>query len=233
MSTLTTDAEGSLIISQASPQNDQGNAPNEGRSHNAPANIPKPLATFYQGEPEILGTVQICAGILFITFGIIFEILCSVNCLYIEMVIYKHVFIWSGGLYVISGSISLACAVKPTIGKVKSNLVINIISTAAAGFSIIPISIIILPFYSESSDLYCAYYKSNTECKGAFNLTACFMGIIIFLLLLTILLFCITISTSVFGCRTICRTSYQEMTVLIYQATVLNAPPSSAITLDS
>ncbi|XP_073511326.1 membrane-spanning 4-domains subfamily A member 4A-like [Phyllobates terribilis] len=163
------------------------------------------------------------------------------RCFYMESVTFNHLFIWSGALYVISGSISLASAVKPTIGKVRSTLVMNVISTAAASFSIIMFtSIFSSPFHFEIPHLYCAYYKANMECIGAFNSTVCFSGIIIYMFLLTILMFCITISTSVFGCRTICRTSYEEMSVVIYQATTLNAPvttteapPPSAITLDS
>ncbi|XP_075696877.1 membrane-spanning 4-domains subfamily A member 4A-like [Rhinoderma darwinii] len=240
MSTLKTDGGGLVIISQARAQNDPVNAPEE-QSHYSPSSMPKPLAAFYSGEPEVLGTVQIFVGILFITFGITLTISVGSMFDYFKIVLDTGVLLWSGLLYIVSGSLSLAASVKPTIGKVKSSLVMNIFSTAGACIAILLIiTVFPSPVYLHYSNLFCAYYKPNTECTGAFNPKDCLGGIMVFLFLLTVLMFCITISTSVFGCKTACRSSYHEMTVVIYQSTYLNAPvtttdapPASTIALDS
>ncbi|XP_040284779.1 membrane-spanning 4-domains subfamily A member 4A-like isoform X2 [Bufo bufo] len=189
MSTPTTDEGSFVILSQAKPQNDQVNESEDGQSHNVQVSIPKPIVTFYHGEPEVLG-------------------------------------------YVVSGSLSLATSIKPTIFKVKSSLVMTMISIAAASFAILMMTTIFpSPLYFPSSEWYCAYYKPNTECVGIFNPQVCLAGIIILLFLLTILIFCITISTSVFACRTVCRSSYNEMSVVIYQSTSLNAPVTATAAL--
>ncbi|XP_040284744.1 membrane-spanning 4-domains subfamily A member 4A-like isoform X1 [Bufo bufo] len=232
MSTPTTDEGSFVILSQAKPQNDQVNESEDGQSHNVQVSIPKPIVTFYHGEPEVLGAIQIFVGLISISFGIIFSILCEPKCPYIQNIIFTRVLLWSGALYVVSGSLSLATSIKPTIFKVKSSLVMTMISIAAASFAILMMTTIFpSPLYFPSSEWYCAYYKPNTECVGIFNPQVCLAGIIILLFLLTILIFCITISTSVFACRTVCRSSYNEMSVVIYQSTSLNAPVTATAAL--
>ncbi|XP_056397839.1 membrane-spanning 4-domains subfamily A member 4D-like [Hyla sarda] len=225
MSTLVTDEGGFVIISQTRPQNSE-NLPEEGQSSQAPARMPKPLDTFYRGEPEVLGTVQIFVGIIFITFGATFTIICEIEaCYFMEGVMYTGVLLWSGALFVVSGSLLLSAAIKPTVGKVRSSLVMNIISIAASCITIIIIATVFpTPVYYPTSHLYCAYYKQSTECIGSLNYQASLGGTMMFLFLLTILMLCITISTSVFGCRTACRSAYNEMNVIIYQTMSLKAP---------
>ncbi|XP_072012244.1 membrane-spanning 4-domains subfamily A member 4A-like isoform X2 [Engystomops pustulosus] len=196
MSAINTDGEGVVIISQERPKTDQVNVP-EGLSYKALSTIPKPLVTFYKGEPEVLG-------------------------------------------YIISGSISLAASSKPTIRKVRASLVMHMISIAAASFEILMIltifpSPLYIPRYI-ADDWFCAYYKTNMKCIGAFNTQVCIGGLIVFFFLLTLLIFCITISTSVFACRTVCRSSYNETSVIIYQSTPVISPeesPSATVTLDA
>ncbi|XP_072012242.1 membrane-spanning 4-domains subfamily A member 4A-like isoform X1 [Engystomops pustulosus] len=239
MSAINTDGEGVVIISQERPKTDQVNVP-EGLSYKALSTIPKPLVTFYKGEPEVLGTVQIFVGIIFISFGIIFWIMCKKICRYIINITYTRLLMWSGALYIISGSISLAASSKPTIRKVRASLVMHMISIAAASFEILMIltifpSPLYIPRYI-ADDWFCAYYKTNMKCIGAFNTQVCIGGLIVFFFLLTLLIFCITISTSVFACRTVCRSSYNETSVIIYQSTPVISPeesPSATVTLDA
>ncbi|KAM3921683.1 membrane-spanning 4-domains subfamily A member 4A-like isoform 2-T2 [Leptodactylus fuscus] len=172
MSTLITD-EASFTTSQARPQTDDVNAAKEGLPQIIQSNIPNPLLIFYRGEPEVLGTVQIFLGIVFLSFGIMFSIMCEKPCPYLDNITMSYVLIWSSALYIVSGSVSLATSLKPTIVKVRASLVMTMISIAAASYAIlvvIPIfpSALYIP-YPDTYVLACAYYNPHTECIGAFN----------------------------------------------------------------
>ncbi|XP_040284833.1 membrane-spanning 4-domains subfamily A member 4D-like isoform X6 [Bufo bufo] len=165
-----------VVITQVRPQNDQGNGPEELQSSGS---IPKPVAEFYKGEPEVLGTTQIVAGIFLISIGIAMRIV-NPGMIAIVLVLISCIPFWSGILFIISGSLSVAASMKPTLGK---------------------------PVYN---------------------------GVAAFILMLFTLIFCITISTSVFACRTACRSSFHENIVVIYQTTSLNASDANRdVPLDS
>ncbi|XP_075046055.1 membrane-spanning 4-domains subfamily A member 4A-like isoform X2 [Mixophyes fleayi] len=185
MSAAAPEAGSVVIISQLQPQRHQATGPEEGLTSNAAAPLPKPLVTFYRGEPEALG-------------------------------------------YIISGSLSVAASVKPTLGKVRSSLVLNIISSVVAGMAIILIGICLPSSYYFYYTVYCAYYKPSEDCEGYFDKQVFLMGVATLLFLLSVLIFTINISTSVFACRTVCRSSYSEMSVVIYQTTSLNVPDTTA-----
>ncbi|XP_044134334.1 membrane-spanning 4-domains subfamily A member 4D-like isoform X6 [Bufo gargarizans] len=168
-----------VVITQVRPQNDQGNGPEELQSSNASGSIPKPVAEFYKGEPEVLGTTQIVAGIFLISIGIPMTIV-STEMIALVLVLISYIPFWSGILFIISGSLSVAASMKPTLGK---------------------------PVYN---------------------------GVAAFFLMLFTLIFCITISTSVFACRTACRSSFHENIVVIYQTTSLNVSDANRdVPLDS
>ncbi|XP_075696875.1 membrane-spanning 4-domains subfamily A member 4A-like isoform X1 [Rhinoderma darwinii] len=245
MSPVVPEAGGFVVISQIRPQNEQENGPEEEHSCNAQANLPKPLVAFYRGEPEVLGTTLLFSGIILLSIGIFMAGAIDYRMNYVGIVLISSIPIWSGILYIISGSLSVAASVKPTVGKVKSSLVMNIFCslTAACGIilAVIDVCLIAVPYYPYFlRRTYCACYKSNTECLGAFSPIAIYIGLILFILILFMLMFCITISTSVFACRTVCRSSFQELNVVIYQTTHLNisdttrdVPPDSTIALTS
>ncbi|XP_044134333.1 membrane-spanning 4-domains subfamily A member 4A-like isoform X5 [Bufo gargarizans] len=187
-----------VVITQVRPQNDQGNGPEELQSSNASGSIPKPVAEFYKGEPEVLG-------------------------------------------FIISGSLSVAASMKPTLGKVQASLVMNIFSSlvAISGMILAALDLSFLgvffgPYVLRQS--YCAHYKSDTQkqCLGAFIPMPVYNGVAAFFLMLFTLIFCITISTSVFACRTACRSSFHENIVVIYQTTSLNVSDANRdVPLDS
>ncbi|XP_066462276.1 membrane-spanning 4-domains subfamily A member 4A-like isoform X2 [Eleutherodactylus coqui] len=166
MSAVAPDAGGSVVISQVRPQNA------DGQSHNAPANMPKPLVPFYRGEPEVLGTTQIFVGILLLSLGIVL-IIVETKIDPPGIVTVSGIPIWSGILFIISGSLSVSASRKPTAGKPVGG------------------------------------------------------GLLSYVLLLFLLMLCISISTSVFACRTVCRTSFEETTVVIYQTTNLHVPDTT------
>ncbi|KAG8548359.1 hypothetical protein GDO81_025658 [Engystomops pustulosus] len=212
MSSMVEDAGGFVIISKVRPQNDQENGPEEAQPYSAPAGLPKPVVVFYRGEPEVLGTTQIFSGILLISMGIVLTIVDSKTKFYSGIVILCGIPLWSGIL-------------------VKSSLVMNIVSSLAAFCGVSLSAIDLGPgFYHVPRFLigpYCAHYKGDTQCLGDFSPLAICVGTLILFLMLFFLMFCINISTCVFACKTVCRSSFQEMTVVIYQTTSLNVSDTS------
>ncbi|KAG8548360.1 hypothetical protein GDO81_025658 [Engystomops pustulosus] len=215
MSSMVEDAGGFVIISKVRPQNDQENGPEEAQPYSAPAGLPKPVVVFYRGEPEVLGTTQIFSGILLISMGIVLTIVDSKTKFYSGIVILCGIPLWSGILFIISGKLSVQASVKPTVGKVKSSLVMNIVSSLAAFCGVSLSAIDLGPgFYHVPRFLigpYCAHYKGDTQCLGDFSPLAICVGTLILFLMLFFLMFCINISTCVFACKTVCRSSFQEM----------------------
>ncbi|XP_040284800.1 membrane-spanning 4-domains subfamily A member 4A-like isoform X2 [Bufo bufo] len=226
-----------VVITQVRPQNDQGNGPEELQSSGS---IPKPVAEFYKGEPEVLGTTQIVAGIFLISIGIAMRIV-NPGMIAIVLVLISCIPFWSGILFIISGSLSVAASMKPTLGKIQASLVMNIFSSLVAISGMILAALDLLffgVFYAPYAlrQSYCAHYKSDTQkqCLGAFIPMPVYNGVAAFILMLFTLIFCITISTSVFACRTACRSSFHENIVVIYQTTSLNASDANRdVPLDS
>ncbi|KAG8548370.1 hypothetical protein GDO81_025659 [Engystomops pustulosus] len=224
MSSMVQDAGGFVVISEVRPQNDQGKGPEEGWSCNAPAALPKPLVAFYRGEPEVLGTTQIFSGILLISIGIAITSVFTTN--FVGILIVSGILLWSGIL-------------------VKSSLVMNIFCSLASACGIILTALdisLVGVIYSPAmlTRSYCAYHKPDMQCRGDFTPLTFYYGVLSFILLLFMLIFCIAISTSVFACKTVCRTSFHEMTVVIYQTTSMNVtdaarnvpPDTAALTSD-
>ncbi|MEE6483490.1 hypothetical protein FKM82_013568 [Ascaphus truei] len=168
MSSAPSDPGSFVIITQVRPQTKPGDATVEGQNENVQATMPKSLTRFYRGEPEALGVTQIFSGIVEIVLGVVLTVACRESCYQLHALTVPGVPLWSGIAYIISGAISLAASIKPTLGKVV------------------------------------------------------LLGIVVILFVFTILEFCISLSTSVFGCKSLCRTSFNEMSVVIYQNASLN-----------
>ncbi|XP_066462268.1 membrane-spanning 4-domains subfamily A member 4A-like [Eleutherodactylus coqui] len=224
MSAVAPDAGGSVVISQVRSENA------EGQSHNAPANMPKPLVRFYSGEPEVLGTTQIFVGILLLSIGIV--LIKQESSIYGPGVVtMTGAPIWSAILFIISGSLSVSASRKPTEGKVTASLVMNILSSLAglgggiiSAFDVGVAQFLRNPYLKRT---YCAYYNNDPQCLGAFTPWPVGGGLLSYTIVLYMLMFCISVSTSVFACRTVCRTSFEETTVVIYQTTNMNVPDAS------
>ncbi|XP_048684458.1 membrane-spanning 4-domains subfamily A member 15 isoform X3 [Caretta caretta] len=158
---------------------------------------PQPLEKFYKGEPLALGVVshwpkdargwnsrrrlppalrinwitQILVGAVQVAVGMV---MAMVNSYLWILALTVHVPLWSGLLYIISGSISVAAAKNPKI----------------------PLKVTM----------------------------ACIMVLFLF----TFLEFCVSISTAAFGCKTVCRDSYSQVSVVIYQNMVPPGDPTTA-----
>ncbi|XP_063799593.1 membrane-spanning 4-domains subfamily A member 4A-like isoform X1 [Pseudophryne corroboree] len=233
MSAHRSELGGFVTIAQGGPQNI---VPPETQKNNAPTTTPKPLIKFFQGEPESLGVTQIVIGITQIVLGIVLTVICHKGrCAVFDIFIYSGVTYWSGTMYIISGSLSVAASYKPTVGKVNSSLVLNIISSVAAAIAMI-IFCIFFPhtsmsyyYYLSFDTVLCAYYQPSQDCDGEFRPLPLLLGIVSILFILTVLEFCVALSTSVFGCKTVCRTSYNEVAVVVYHTASANVPGQSAV----
>ncbi|XP_073178909.1 membrane-spanning 4-domains subfamily A member 4D-like isoform X1 [Lepidochelys kempii] len=202
----------------------------------------QPLEKFYKGEPLALGVVshwpkdargwnsrrrlppalrinwitQILVGAVQVAVGMV---MAMVNSYLWILALTVHVPLWSGLLYIISGSISVVAAKNPKIPLVKGSLGMNIISSVLAGCAMILYLISLMESRYQSR---CDWYPEN--CFPYKVTMACIMVLFLF----TFLEFCVSISTAAFGCKTVCRDSYSQVSVVIYQNMVPPGDPTTA-----
>ncbi|XP_075763616.1 membrane-spanning 4-domains subfamily A member 4A-like isoform X2 [Pelodiscus sinensis] len=160
---------------------------------------PRPLRKFFQGEPLALGITQILTGIVQVAFGTIL-ILADNHYLFAIQV---GTPLWTGML-------------------MKGMLAMNILSAIMAGVGII-LSSLSLVFHAYRSCSWTEHYTSRAPaCQVPLDTV---FGVAMILLIFTILEFCVSISSATFGCKTLCRDSYSDTSVVIYQ----NMGPPSAL----
>ncbi|KAK9394602.1 membrane-spanning 4-domains subfamily A member 15-like [Crotalus adamanteus] len=187
-------------------------------------NLPVPVKKFYQGEPLALGIAQIFIGMIGIIFGMLIDIVNKRDIFY--LIVWMPY--WSGILYIISGSLAVAAARNPRMPLVQSMLAMNVLSTVAAGLGLASLFVTFALPYLYSLNLYCGTFEN--EIKEKCNQIENFgNGIPIILTVFTALEFCITISVASFGCKMLCRNTFPETVVVIYQnvspASVQQHPP--------
>lgn len=179
---------------------------------------PRPLRKFFQGEPLALGITQILTGIVQVAFGTIL-ILADNHYLFAIQV---GTPLWTGMLYIISGSLCVEASKNPKISLMKGMLAMNILSAIMAGVGII-LSSLSLVFHAYRSCSWTEHYTSRAPaCQVPLDTV---FGVAMILLIFTILEFCVSISSATFGCKTLCRDSYSDTSVVIYQ----NMGPPSAL----
>ncbi|XP_077697180.1 membrane-spanning 4-domains subfamily A member 12-like isoform X2 [Eretmochelys imbricata] len=116
---------------------------------------PQPLEKFYKGEPLALGITQILVGAVQVAVGMV---MAMINSYLWILALTVHVPLWSGLLYIISGSISVAAAKNPKIPLVKGSLGMNIISSLLAGCAMILYLISLMESRYQSR---CDWYPEN------------------------------------------------------------------------
>ncbi|XP_053122707.1 membrane-spanning 4-domains subfamily A member 4D-like [Hemicordylus capensis] len=186
--------------------------------------LPRPLKKFYSGEPLALGVTQILVGIIEMLFGVFLNIVDSDFEIPYLVVMTPY---WTGVMYIISGSLSVAAAKNPKLSLVKGMLAMNVVSAVAAGIGIV--------FLSISQDI--PYYRIDDMCtrphpdmdtvdpvcvKTQHVVYKTVMGMLAVLLVFTFLEFCISIAQAAFGCKNVCRESYTQTVVVVYQNPPLN-----------
>ncbi|XP_053122714.1 membrane-spanning 4-domains subfamily A member 4A-like [Hemicordylus capensis] len=189
-----------------------------------------PPPKFYQGEPLALGITQILIGII----GMTFAVMGNVTFAYYVFVHLKVMTpYWTGVLYIISGSLSVAAARNPKPSLVKGMLGMNVVSAVAAGIAIVLTSLSLChPMYNYWSR--CSRYSSSSDVDPV-----CYeneilpykklVGMMAVLLAFNILEFCISISNAAFGCKNNCLETPTQMVVVVYQ----NATPDLAVGLQT
>ncbi|XP_062996678.1 membrane-spanning 4-domains subfamily A member 15-like [Elgaria multicarinata webbii] len=163
----------------------------------------KPMKNFYLGEPLALGITQILIGIIGIAFGIMMDI--AIPDAYHSYYLLIKTPYWTGILYIISGSVSVKASKTPKMPWVKGMLGMNVVSTVAAAVGIVIASLSFDVYYGPEGPI----------------ITAIESVVFIF----TIVEFGISISTAAFGCKTVCRDTYAETIVVVYQ----NMTPDNAV----
>ncbi|XP_013925556.1 PREDICTED: membrane-spanning 4-domains subfamily A member 15-like [Thamnophis sirtalis] len=183
------------------------------------SDFPVPLKKFYQGEPLALGITQIFIGIVGIIFGILFDVTRDYFVIYSEI---KMPY-WSGILYIISGSLAVVAARNPRMPLVQSMVAMNVLSTVAAGLGLASLFVSFSVLFPFDLSWYCHNLEIEIQekCNPIRNIGR---GILIVLTLFTALEFCITVSVASFGCKMLCRDTFPEKIVVVYQ----NVSPARA-----
>nr|XP_056703266.1 membrane-spanning 4-domains subfamily A member 4A-like [Euleptes europaea] len=186
--------------------------------------VPRPVKKLYKGEPMALGITQILIGILEFVFGLVIAV-AEYNAFYTRQEHLKTPY-WTGILYIISGSLSVAVARNPKIPLVKGMLTMNVVSTVAAGIGIFFLSIsVAISRHREKCDLDYTMDIPPEICHEIITIPYTQMHhMSAVLLAFTILEFFITITTAAFGCANLCRNSFSETTAVFFQLTGQEAP---------
>ncbi|XP_066521142.1 membrane-spanning 4-domains subfamily A member 4D-like isoform X2 [Hoplias malabaricus] len=143
---------------------------------NNPSN--SPLQWFLKGEPKALGTFQIVTGLIILLLGIVLSIHSSFS-----LTVISGMFVWASLLYVTAGALSVSASNNFKKGLVTGSLVMNVLSTVAAGIAIVLLSL----------DL--ALFRSQGLAEGI-------KGV---LLVSTMVQFIVCIRISAFACKSSCR----------------------------
>ncbi|XP_030046138.1 membrane-spanning 4-domains subfamily A member 15-like [Microcaecilia unicolor] len=225
MNPVVTGANGVVVITQVIPPNGQHviqAGPNI--LQNTLCQVPETLRKFFKGEPKALGVTQILIGLMQFILGVI---LVSATPTLSSIFAIIGLPFWGGVLFIISGSLSVAAKNKANMCLVKGSMVMNILSSIAAFIGIIFLSVdLSFTYYSYYSCNYNFYdghhsgsYYNEYDCQRLKDaLMRAIHGIQGVLLLLMLLEFFISISTSAFGCKAVCCSSNSNMqSVVILQ----------------
>ncbi|XP_026547762.1 membrane-spanning 4-domains subfamily A member 4A-like isoform X2 [Notechis scutatus] len=125
--------------------------------------------------------------------------------------------------YIISGSLAVAAAWNPRMPLVQSMVAMNVLSTVAAGLGLASLFATFGMPYLFNFSTHCYNFEKEIQkkCNANQNIV---LGILTILTLFTALEFCITISVASFGCKMLCRDTFSEKVVVIYQ----NVSPARA-----
>ncbi|XP_073537279.1 membrane-spanning 4-domains subfamily A member 4D-like isoform X2 [Phyllobates terribilis] len=188
-----------------------------------------PSSTFYQtflkSKPKALGIVLIISAILEIGLGIglVFTILSSS--------LTSGIHFWGPICYIIAGALTIAAHPKPNVCLIRGSLSLNIITSV---FSTIALIINIADLANMATFHRCYYYSGDyyydddyyERCK---NLLYGGYGIIAVLLIINLLLFCVSLSLSIFGCRSLSKVSSNSPQVFMVQNDVLVSTNPSTV----
>ncbi|XP_073453270.1 membrane-spanning 4-domains subfamily A member 4A-like [Aquarana catesbeiana] len=183
--------------------------------------------TFLKGKPKALGTLVILAAILEIGLGIA-SVFTSFTITFLSGIPF-----WGPVLYIIAASLILAAQKKPNICLIKGSLSLNIISSISSMVAVI-LNIADLAtlgcyiygcgygYYSNGYNNN--YYETQRLCQQELNDT---YAVISLLLVINLLLFCVTVSTSVFEGRTLSKVQSVTQVFVLQNDGVLAMNPGA------
>ncbi|XP_052569466.1 membrane-spanning 4-domains subfamily A member 4D-like isoform X2 [Peromyscus californicus insignis] len=161
---------------------------------------------FLKGEPKVLGVVQVMIALINLSLGVI--MMNSEHSLQI-LSVYIWAPVWGSIPFMLSGSLSIAAAVRTTKGLVISSITLNTTSSVVAAATSI------IGFISVLS--------------SAFRIPYTIRGMDALMFILNVLGFCITVSIAAFGCKASCCTSSEVVVVLPANPAVSAAAPPMSL----
>lgn len=168
---------------------------------------PRSYQEFLKGHPKALGTMQIMVALLYVSLGTV--LLFTLDS-YVSFGTYSGISYWGAAFYIISGSLSIAAGHKRSSCEVQGALAMNIISSlvslAAIGLYCADIAHHIHNYNPPCYDL-CGIYHDEV-----FILRELALG---FLVLCSLLEFCVSVSLSVFGGRSLQNHSTLPQVIVI------------------
>ncbi|XP_036034203.1 membrane-spanning 4-domains subfamily A member 4D-like [Onychomys torridus] len=147
---------------------------------------------FLKGEPKVLGVVQVMIALINLSLGVII-----MNLEHSEIILSVYIWtpVWGSITFMLSGSLSIAAAVRTTKGLVTSSITLNTISSVVAAATSI------IGFISVLSNAFHIHYTIR-------------VGMDALMFILNVLGFCITVSIAAFGCKASCCTPSEVVVVL-------------------
>ncbi|XP_041639869.1 membrane-spanning 4-domains subfamily A member 4A-like [Cheilinus undulatus] len=198
-STATTTSGGMVVVTQVYPSH----FPQEGQR------VCLGTQRFIQGHPLAIGTVQIMIGVLVLLSGIPMVINGG------SLGLYSGFFVWGAGFYITSGSLTVAAGKSLSRCLVNTALGFNVVSTVAA-FT----AMILYSFDASGVTTYCW----DPHCEQYMTLFQGFSGILV---VFHVLEFAVSLTVSVFACRSTCNCDDQPSVYVIpgNAAMAAQAPP--------
>ncbi|XP_063290010.1 membrane-spanning 4-domains subfamily A member 4A-like [Pelobates fuscus] len=172
----------------------------------APANIQQSYQILNKGQPKALGATQLVLAFLQIGMGTVLFFTTPYD---LPISSYIGINFWGAAFYIISGSLSVAVENKPSRSLIQGFLAMNIISSLASFISVCLFIADACIFY------YCnGYYY---ECYNSYTLSSNRITVLSFLIIASLLEFCVCVSLSAFGCKSLRHNSNAPAQVFVIQ----------------
>ncbi|XP_015194573.1 membrane-spanning 4-domains subfamily A member 4D-like [Lepisosteus oculatus] len=221
MSASITTSSGLVIVTQVLPQGGDLGIPQPADPRNQAVTsyserqnqTAKMLKKLLKGGPKALGTVQILIGVLNLMMGLLLVFTKP------TMVTFFGVPFWTGAMYIISGSLSVASHKGANIHMIKGTIAMNIISCIMACVAIVFLCIDLSMRHSNCWPWSSFTYEYRDCQLITFQLNAALDGIRGILLIYSVVELCVALSICVFGCKAVHSNSGDQMSVVLVQHT--------------
>ncbi|XP_073540693.1 membrane-spanning 4-domains subfamily A member 8-like isoform X2 [Phyllobates terribilis] len=170
--------------------------------------------TFLKSKPKALGIVLIISAILEIGLGI------ALGFTSFSITLPSGIPFWGPIFYIIAGVLTICAHPKPNVCLIRGSLSLNIITSVFSTIALI-INIVDLAVMESFRNCYyyTDYYNNDYErCKNQLNGG---YAVLSFLLIINLLLFCVSLSLSIFGCRSLSQVSSNSPQVFLIQNDVV------------